>query len=198
MQHRRHFVSQDLFRLIDLGAAKSGQAAHFGHRQLGIEGQALTDHGILDIAPELEELIGRGQSRIEPNGTLFGLAHLAAVAVFKQRGRDAKGLLAGETSHQLHPRQDIAPLIIATHLQGAALGFKQVQEVIALQNHVVKFKKRQALFQPLLEAFRRQHAVDAKVRPDLAQQVQVIERSKPIVVVDHDGLRRRGEVDIGR
>ncbi len=64
----------------------------------------------------------------------------------------------------------------------------ELDEVIALQDHVVEFQERERLLaleaQP--DAVHRQHAVDGEMPADIAQERDVLELSQPIVVVHHD------------
>ena len=50
----------------------------------GEQAQALLHVLVVDVAPVLVEVEGAGLGRIQPQGTLLGLAHLAAVMGQKQ------------------------------------------------------------------------------------------------------------------
>ena len=70
----------------------------------------------------------------------------------------------------------------------AVHGAVQVQEVIALQQHVVELDEAQALFQTGLEALCCQHAVDREMYADFPQEVHVIELQNPVRIVQHHCL----------
>ena len=84
--------------------------------------------------------------------------------------------------------EHVAPLVVAADLQAAAVVFEQLEEVIALHEHIVEFQERKARFHAALVAFGGQHAVDAEQRTHLAQKVNVVEIQQPVAVIDHDGL----------
>ena len=60
---------------------------------------------------------------------------------------------------ELRAREHIAPLIVAAELQIAAVILEERVEIVALHNHVVELKKRQAALHALLVALCGQHAV---------------------------------------
>jgi hypothetical protein len=74
---------------------------------------------------------------------------------------------------------DVAPLVGAAHLQGAAVAPVQLDEVVGLQDHVVELDERQFLLalEPQLHRIHRQHAVDREVPADVAQELDVVERA---------------------
>ncbi len=65
---------------------------------------------------------------------------------------------------------------------------QQLAEVVALQDAVVELEERQPLLtlQPQAHAVEREHPVDAEMRPDLAQQLDIAEFVEPVGVVRHD------------
>src|SRR3546814_9113674 len=60
----------------------------------------------------------------------------------------------------------IAPLVGPTELQPAPSAARQLQEVVGLEDHIVKFEERQRLLavKPESDAVERQHPVDRKMR----------------------------------
>ena len=101
--------------------------------------------------------------------------------------RQGEGVLVILAADEIRAGEHVAPLIVAAGLQDAAIPMVQLQEIVGLHEHVVKFEECQAAFQPLLVAFRREHAVDGEQRADIAQKVDVIQGAKPVGVVDDHG-----------
>ncbi len=93
---------------------------------------------------------------------------------------------------EFNPLQNIAPLIRAPHLQRAVVALVQLQEVVALQNHVIEFQERERLlaFQPQLHAVHGEHSIDREMPADVAQKWDVLEARQPVIVVDHHGAGR--------
>ena len=89
-----------------------------------------------------------------------------------------------ETPIELHPGNDIRPLIVAAHLQTTAVTTPQLQKIISLHDHVVKFQKGQALLPALLIALCRQHAVDGEMRPHFPQKGDIVQLTQPVAVID--------------
>ena len=88
---------------------------------------------------------------------------------------------------QVDAVDDIAPLIRPTHLQRTAITAVQFKKVIGLKDHVIEFKEAQALFaiQTRLDRFKRQHAIDRKMPPNIAQKFQIIQPVQPFGIVQH-------------
>ena len=76
---------------------------------------------IVDVEPELIELVRLRQRRIEPHRARFGLAELRSRRGRHQRHHDAVRLSATDATNQIHSSGDVAPLIAAAHLQRAAV-----------------------------------------------------------------------------
>ena len=89
---------------------------------------------------------------------------------------------------QIRAGQHVAPLIVAAHLQTAAVVLKELQEVVALHQHVVELQEGQAALQTLLVALGRQHAVDGKQRADIADEIDIAQAAQPVGVVDDQRL----------
>ena len=102
-----------------------------------------------------------------------------------------KGVLVLLAADEVRAGEDVAPLVVAAHLHAAAIAAEQLQEVVALHEHVVELQERQALFHALLVALGGEHAVDGEVDADLAQEVDVVEAAQPVRVVDDQGLAVR-------
>ena len=69
---------------------------------------------------------------------------------------------------------------------------RQLEEVIALQDHVVEFEEGERLLavEPQLHRVEAQHAVDGEVHAIVAQEVDVVQVVQPVGVVGHQRVRR--------
>ena len=99
-----------------------------------------------------------------------------------------KGGLTLLAADQIRAGEDVAPLVVAAHFDAAAVTTEQLQEIVALHQHVVEFQEGQAFFHALLVALGGQHAVDGEVDADLAQEVDVVQVRQPVRVVDDERL----------
>ena len=59
---------------------------------------------------------------------------------------------ASQSPGQLHPTDDVAPLVGAAQLQGAPVSAADLEKIVGLQNHVVELKERQLLLAVEAEA----------------------------------------------
>ena len=91
---------------------------------------------------------------------------------------------------QINAHNDIAPLIGAAHLQRDTVALVQLDEIIGLQAHIVEFDEGQFLLsiETHFDRVHRQHAINREVATDIAQEVNVIERSQPFGIVGHDRI----------
>ena len=92
---------------------------------------------------------------------------------------------------QIRAGQHVAPLIVAAHFQTAAVVLEELQEVVALHQHVVELQEGQAALQTLLVALGRQHAVDGEQRADIAHEIDIVQVAQPVGVVDDHAPCRR-------
>jgi len=92
-----------------------------------------------------------------------------------------------QATAQFDSHHDIAPLVAAAELDPAIVVPVEYREVIGLQNHVVEFNKRQTFLHAQLDRLLRQHAIDAEVPTDLAEEVDVLEIPHPRRVVHEQG-----------
>ncbi len=101
--------------------------------------------------------------------------------------------MRAHASAEVDPRDDVAPLVGAAHLQVALVAPRQLDEVVGLQQHVVELDERQLLLalEAHLRRIHRQHPVDREVPADVAQEFDVVERRQPLGVVGHDGVAAR-------
>ena len=84
-----------------------------------------------------------------------------------------------------HLSDNIAPLIVSAELHHTTITPVELKEVIALHQHVVQLKEREAALQTLLVALKRQHAVNGEMHPNLTEKINVVEIQQPISVVCH-------------
>ena len=180
-------VGENLLLLIDTAAVPLVHFLDGFQRQEGEHADALHHIGIIHIAPVLVELKGRGLIGIKPHSAFGGLTHLLALGVEEQGDGHGKSVISALAADELGAGEHIAPLVIAAELHIAAVMVVQVQEVIALHDHVVELQEAQTLFHALLVAFGAQHVVDGKVGAYIAQELDIVELEEPVGVVDQDG-----------
>ena len=92
-------------------------------------------------------------------------------------------------ANQLLARQNVAPLVAASHLDGAVVVLRQVEEVVGLQQHVAELGERDAvfaLFQPGAHRVALDHLVDRKMLADVAQEIHQVQGHQPIGIVQHE------------
>ena len=168
------------------------EAGNFIKGQFGEKAQEAADITIFGVAPELPEIPDRQFVFVEPNRTLGGFAHLRAGRGGDQRRGQAKDFLAIDAPCQINPRDDIAPLIGAAHLQHTAIAAAQFHKVVSLQNGIVEFQKTHRLFaiKPQFHAIHGEHTVDRKMHAVIAQKRNIFELIEPFRVIDHDGIAR--------
>src|SRR5688572_18036450 len=65
---------------------------------------------IVNVEPELIELVRLRERRIQPDGAGFSLAKLRPRSCHDQRHHNAMCLAAADTANQIHARDDVAPL----------------------------------------------------------------------------------------
>jgi hypothetical protein len=133
------------------------------------------------------ELVGRHHIGVEPDGAAGGLAHLGAGTRGQQRRGQRVELRAAHAMAEIDAVDDVAPLVGAAHLQDGAVTAIELDEIIALHDHVVEFEEAQRLLavEPELHRIEAQHAVDREMPADLAQEVDIVELQQPVGIVDH-------------
>ena len=183
-------VCESLLCLIEVCALPLRHLLDLLDRDKGEQLQALDDIGVIDVSPVLVELIRCSLICVEPYRTTRGLAHLLAFLVGQQGDGQRIGILALLLTDQLRTGQHIGPLIIATELHIAAVVLIQTVEVIALHQHVGKLQEGQALLHTIGIAACTQHIIDRKARSDLTHEIQEVQITQPVGVIDHLGLAR--------
>ena len=175
--------------MIDFRALQCAQTANLIHRQEGQQSQTFFNVLIPDISPVLIEFVGRGFFGVKPNGTGNGFAHFYAFAVCQQlEGHAVSGLLCFAAS-QLYACDDIRPLVVAAHFQHTVVSFIQFVEIVALHNHIVKFKEGQTKLSihTGFEAICRKHTVYGEMGTDFTQEFDIVQISQPVCVIGNDG-----------
>ena len=131
---RRALVRRDLEGL-DLRARPAGQDL-----------QVRRDVTVVAVEPELEERVGRGHRRVEPERAALGLAELRAVGLGEQRGREGMDRGLGSSAvDEVQAGRQVAPLVAAAELERAAVPPVQLEEVQALQQLVAELGVGDAL-----------------------------------------------------
>ena len=97
------------------------------------------------------------------------------------------GLGAGHPADEVDAGQDVAPLVVAAHLESALAGPVKVQEIVGLQQLVVEFDEGQTLFHAHFIGLGGQHAIDAEVAADVAQEAHIVQLQEPVGVVEDQG-----------
>jgi len=118
---------------------------------------------------------------------LCRLAHLGPRCSGEQGYRQCEGLCPLDAADEVHPGEDVPPLIVAAYLQPAAVGPVEMEIVVGLQQLVVELQEGKARVEAGAIGLGCQHAVDRKVPADLPQKVDVAQIAQPIRVVEHQG-----------
>ena len=179
VDQRGRLGREHLLGLVDLGAFQRCEALDLSERQDREQLEEAADIGVLGVAPILPVFVGAHLVGIEPDRAGRGLAHLGAGGGGDQRRGQREQLRIAHAAAEIDAVDDIAPLVGAAHLQHAAVALVQLDEIVGLQDHVVEFEERQFLFalEPHLHRVEGEHAVDREVAADVAQEVDVVERS---------------------
>ena len=180
-------AGQQLLGLVDLGALQRAQPLDLVQRQFGEQLQEAHHVGVLGVAPELPVIVGAAQVGVEPDRPVDGLAHLHPRGGGHQRRGQAERLRPVHPPDQVDAVDDIAPLLGAAELQGAAVAPVQLDEVGCLHQHVVELEESQRLLglQPAADELQGDHLVDGEVHAVLAQEVDVAQPVQPLGVVAH-------------
>ena len=97
---------------------------------------------------------------------------------------------------QAHSADQVAPLVAAADLHGAAVAPVELEEVHGLQQLVAELGVADAArFQPGLHRLPVQHPVDREVLADVAQEVEHGHRPGPVQVA-HDQRARLARVEV--
>ncbi len=157
---------------------------------LGEEGEDAYVASCVDVGavePELIELVGGSLLKIEPYIAAFGLAKLGTVSLGDQRTGECKSLAAFHTADELGASGDVAPLVGATHLELAALGAVEGEEIVALEELVAELSEGNACLHALLYAILSHHVVDSDMLTDIADEIEEEVVFHPVIVVAYLG-----------
>ena len=115
-------------------------------------------------------------------------SHLFALRIQQQRDGHRVCILAQLAANQLCTAQHITPLVIPAKLHITAILLEQGIEIIALHDHVIKFKETEATLHSLLVALCCQHPVHRKMRSYFTQQLHIVQVHKPFRVINHQSF----------
>ena len=119
-------VGQNPLGFVQLGVLQRSQAADLVHGQEGEVGQEPFHVGVVGVDPELEVIVGRSPVGVQPDRSGGGLTHLGPGGGGYQGEGQAVELLPAQAAVEVDPGGDVAPLIVAAHLQPAAVVLGQV------------------------------------------------------------------------
>ena len=183
------FECQNFFRFVDFCAFQSTQTTNFIHRQECQQCQTFFNVLIANVSPVLVEFIRCCFFRIQPYSAGYCFTHFYTFRVCQQFECHAVSGFLGFTTDQFYTGDDVGPLVVAAHLQGAVVSLVQFVEVITLHDHVVEFQEGQTsfFFHSCFEAVCSQHSVYGEVYADITQEFNVVQVSQPVTVVYDDG-----------
>lgn len=93
-----------------------------------------------------------------------------------------------DAADEVGARGDVAPLVAAADLQGAAVAAVQLQVVVGLQDLVAELGVAEPFaLQPRGHRLPGEHAVDREVLADVAQEVDGAQLAGPVEVADETG-----------
>lgn len=120
----------------------------------------------------------------------FRLAELLALCVEQQWEGHAVALIAGLFARKVDASDDIDLLVVAAHLECAAVFAVQVVEIVGLQQDVGEFRIGDGLIgvqHAAAHVFAVHKEADSEKLADVAQEFYEVELAKPVIVVDEDG-----------
>ena len=188
------FLQQTLCRVL---LVRAGDIGDLGSRKKREDLDPFHVIFITGIQPELIELIGACFFRIQPYVALFRFPEFPTIGFGDQRTGKGIGLTAGLASDQFGARDDIAPLVAATHLEFAFLVLMEPVVVISLHQLVGEFGITESGFalDPFAHTVLGHHVVDRDVLADVTQELEDRERGGPVVIVD-EPRRIRGHAEV--
>ena len=183
-------VGENLLGFVDLAVLERTQTTNLVHRQEGQQTEALFDVLIVNIAPVLVEVVRAGLRRIEPKCALLGLAHFTTVMGQQQLEGAGKRIFTLLAADEIRAAQHVAPLVVAAHLQTAAVVLEQLEEVVGLHEHVGELEEGKSVFgcHACFIAVGSQHFVDGEHGADVAHELDEVQVAQPVAVVDDNRL----------
>ena len=100
------------------------------------------------------------------------------------------GLPAQPAAHQVDAGNNVAPLVVAADLQGAAVALRQFHEIVGLQEHVAELgvgNARVVALQPAADGVALNHGIDRKVLAHVTKEADDVDPPRPVEIVRHDG-----------
>ena len=91
---------------------------------------------------------------------------------------------------QVRTAEHVAPLVVSAHFEAAAVAMEQLQEVVALHQHVGELQEAEAVLgrHTGLVAVRGEHLVDGELGADIAHKLDEVQVAQPVAVIDDDGV----------
>ena len=205
MDRAGQLFGQDTLGLAGLGvlALGGGELGNARVVQEGEDAQVTDGIGVERAQEELVEGVDARLVAVEEDGVAGGLAELLAVGIAHQGDGEAVDFGLGlQAADEVGAGGDVAPLVGAAHLQGAAILLIKMVEVVALENLVGELREGHGVrlrVQTLLDGILGQHGLHAEEGAHLAQEGKDGVVLVPIIVVHHDGrVGRAVEVEEAR
>ena len=184
-------ICQYLLGVVQRGAALGAKRAYLVHGYEGEQAQTLFHVRVVYIAPVLIEIVYAGLVGVEPQGALLGLTHLLSLAGGEEGGGEAVCGLLLLLADKLYAAQHVAPLVVAAHLEHAAVLAVELEEVVALKQHIAHLEEGEAFFHALLVALEGEHAVYGILGAYIPHEIEEVEAAEPVGVVGDYGLAVR-------
>ena len=182
------FKCQNFFCFIDFCTFQSTQTTNFIHGQECQQSQTFFNVFITNVSPVLVEIVRCCFFGIQPYSAGNCFTHFYAFGVCQQFECHTVSRFLGFTTDQFNTGDDVGPLVVTAHLQGAVVSLVQFVEVVTLHDHVVEFQEGQTsfFFHSCFEAVCSQHSVYREVYAYITQEFDVVQVSQPVAVVYDD------------
>ena len=102
----------------------------------------------------------------------------------KQRNGHGIGVLVQLLADEVDAAEHVGPLIVAAELHLAAVILVQSVEVVALHQHIGKFKEGKSGLHAVDIAARAEHFVYIELRSDVTHEIQEVQITEPVRIVD--------------
>ena len=181
-------VGKNLLRFVYRLPSHVPKAPALPGGQESVEEEKLLHIVVGYIPPVLEKIVGAAHRRIKKHRAFLCFSHLFPIGTGNQRESESDNLPAFNTANQVHPGDNVTPLIITAYLQGAAIAAVKFEEIVGLEKLVVELDKGKTGFEPFLVGFKGKHPVYRKMLPYVPEELYVIEWRKPFGVIHHGSL----------
>ena len=108
-------------------------------RKEGEELEIFYDVAVVGVVPELVESVRRSSRRVEPDGTAFGFSEFDTGRGCNEVKNDRVRFCSAQSTDEFDTRNDVTPLIAATHLECTAMPVEEFEVVVGLQERVSEF-----------------------------------------------------------